>query len=129
NSVNVSDKTVAGGQGPIELNLLGRTRAPNANAAVLSEALEQLDALLQHPVPGVVARVGQTHVPTYAPLLEQHSRRVFPAKKGGDGLFKGSTEKHGGTSVFLLPTIEVAVPVPARTAKVLADLGGGVGHR
>src|ERR1019366_2161512 len=58
NGVNVTYETVAGTQGPIELNLLGGTRAANLNAAFLGEALKQLDALLQHPVPGVVAGVG-----------------------------------------------------------------------
>src|SRR5208283_679619 len=90
---------------------------------------EQLDALLQHAVPGVVARVGQAHVLAQAPLLEQHSRRVFTAKQGGNGLLEGSTKEHGGASVFLLPAVEVAVPVTAGAAKVLADLGVGVGHR
>src|SRR5208283_5059447 len=129
NGVDVSYKIVAGRQGPIELNLLGGTRTANANAAVLGESLEQLDALLQHAVPGVVARVGQTHILAHAPLLEQHSRRVFTAKKGGDGLFEGSAKKHGGARVFFLPSVEVTVPVTARTAKVLADLGVGIGHR
>jgi hypothetical protein len=87
------------------------------------------DALLQHAVPGVVARVGETHVLAHAPLLEQHSRRVFTAKKGGDGLFECSAEEHGGARVFLLPSIKVAVSVTARAAKVLTDLGVGVGHR
>src|SRR5208337_4777754 len=54
---------------------------------------------------------------------------VFPAKKGGDGLFERSAKEHGGARVFLLPTIKVAVPVTARAAKVLADLGVGVDHR
>src|ERR1039458_1913478 len=84
---------------------------------------------MQHPVPGVVAGVGQTHVLAYAPLFEQHSRRVFTAKKGGDGLLEGLAEKHGGTSVLLLASVEVAVPVAARAAEVLANLGVGVGHR
>jgi hypothetical protein len=61
-------------------------------------------------------------------LLEQHSGRVFTTKKGADGLFEGSAEKHGGTRVLLLPTVEIAVPVSARTAKVLADLGVGISH-
>src|ERR1019366_2862104 len=93
------------------------------------ETLQQLDALLQHPVPGVVAGVGQAHVLVHAPLLEQHSRRVFTAKKGGDGLFERSAKQHGGTRVFFLPAIEVAVPVTTRAAKVLADLGVGICHR
>src|ERR1039458_4592150 len=51
------------------------------------------------------------------------------SKKSGNGLFKGSAEKHGGACVFLLPTIKVAVSVTARAAKVLADLGVAVRHQ
>src|SRR5208282_1286562 len=129
NGVHVSYKIVARAECPIELNLLGGTRTANANTAVLSEALEQLDALLQHAVPGVVARVGEAHVLAEAPLFEQHSRRVFTAKKGSDGLFKRSPKKHGGAHVFFLPPVKVAVPVTTWAAKVLADLGVGIGHR
>jgi len=70
--VDIRYKTVAGTKCPIELNLLGGTRAPNANAAFLGEAFKQLGALLQHSIPGVVARVGQAHVLAQSPLLEQH---------------------------------------------------------
>ncbi len=129
NRVNIGNKVVAGAESPLELNLLGRTRLPNLNAGVLGKALKQLDALLQHAVPGVIAGVGQPHVLAHAPLLEQNSGRVFTAKEGGDGLFERSAKEHGGASVFLLPSVEVAVPVTARTAEVLADLGVGVGHR
>src|SRR5208282_504956 len=110
NGVDVSYEIVAGTKCPIELNLLGGTRAPNAN-------------------PGVVAGVGQAHVLASSPLLEQHRRRVFAAKKGGQGLFESSAEEHGRARVFLLPTIEVAMPVTSRAAEILADLGVGVGHR
>ena len=64
-----------------------------------------------------------------APVLEEYCRRIFAAKQGGHCLFEGSAEEHGGAGVFLLPSIEVAVPVTARAAQVLADLGVGVGHR
>jgi Transposase DDE domain group 1 len=40
--------------------------------------------LLQHAVPGVIAGVGQAHVLAHAPLLEQHSRRVFTSKESSD---------------------------------------------
>ncbi len=41
NGVDVSHKTVARTECPIELNLLGGTRPPKLNAAVLSEPLKQ----------------------------------------------------------------------------------------
>src|SRR5437588_7179173 len=104
-------------------------RLADANAIVLSKALKQLDPLLQHAIPCVVARVGQVHVFTRAPLLEENSPRVFVTKKGSNGLFEGSAKEHGSAGIFLLPTVEVAVPVTARARKILADLSVGVGHR
>jgi hypothetical protein len=97
-------------------------RLTDANAIVLSKALKQLDALLQHAIPRVIARVGQVHVFAQAPLLEENGRRVFVAKKGGDGLFEGTAKEHGSAGIFFLPTIQIAVPVTARTAEVRADL-------
>src|SRR6267154_3861223 len=103
-------------------------RLTDANAIVLGKALKQLDALLQHAIPCVVARVGQVHVFAQAPLLVENSRRVFVAKKGSNGLFEGSAKEHGSARIFLLPTIQVPVPVTARAAEVLTNLRIGVGH-
>src|SRR6266853_2880339 len=103
-------------------------RLTDANPSVLRKALKQLNALLQHPIPRVIARVGQVHVFAQGPLLEEDSRRVFVAKKGSNGLFEGSAKEHGSAGIFFLPTIEIAVPVAARAAEILADLGVGVGR-
>src|SRR5437660_166516 len=104
-------------------------RLTDANPIVLSKALKQLDPLLQHATPCVIARVGQVHVFARAPLLEENSRRVFVAKKGSNGLFEGSAKQHRRTCVFLLPTVQITVPILARTTQVLADLGVGIVHR
>src|SRR6266481_2099053 len=100
-------------------------RLTDANAIVLSKALKQLNALLEHAIPCVVARVGQVHIFAQAPLLEEDSRRVFVLKKGSNGLFEGSAKEHGSAGIFFLPTIEIAVPVTARAAEILADLSVG----
>src|SRR6266853_3372826 len=97
-------------------------RLTDANAIVLSKALKQLNALLQHPIPRVLARVGQVHVFAHAPLLEENGRRVFVTKKGSNGLFEGTAKEHGSAGIFFLPTVEVAVSVTARAAEVGADL-------
>src|ERR1700687_5674055 len=97
-------------------------RLTDANPIVPSKALEQLNSLLQHAIPGVIARISEAHFLAHAPLLEENSRRVFVAKKGSNGLFEGSAKEHGSAGIFLLPTIEIAVPVTARAAEVGADL-------
>ena len=97
-SGKVSDEVIAGIHPPRELDLLVRTRSGNANRAVLGEALEQLDALSQHAVPRVNARVAETHFLAGSPLFEQDSRWVLASKKGRDGLFERSSEKHSSAS-------------------------------
>ncbi len=127
--IDVSYEIISRSELAIELDLLVRSRPMNANATVLGKAVEQLDALLQHVVPGVMAGVGQVHVFAQTPLLKEHSGRIFPAEERGDGLFKGAAEKHGRAGIFFLPGVKVAVPVAARAAQILADLGIGVGHQ
>src|ERR1039458_9056885 len=101
----------------------------NLNAPILGETLEQLNALLEHVVPGVVARVGQLQVLTWRPLLKQDSRRIFVAEQSRHRLFEAAAEKHGGAGVFFLPAIEIAVAITARAGQVLGDLGVAVVHR
>ncbi len=113
----IGDKAVARAERASELDLLAGYRAPNPNAPVLNESLQQLNALLQHAVPGVVAGVGQTHVLARGPLLEQHSRWVFMAEEGSHGLFEGTTKEHGGARVFLLPAVEIAMAITARAGR------------
>src|SRR5258708_5917681 len=50
-------------------------------------------------------------------------------KHGTQSSFEGATEQHRCTSVFLLPAIEIAMPIAPRAGKVLADLGVAVGHQ
>src|SRR6267143_1068171 len=47
---------------------------------------------------------------------------VCPAKVGPEGLLKAPAEGHGGTSLFFLPAVEVAVAIAAWAAKILANL-------
>src|SRR5664280_523877 len=53
--IDEGDKAVARTQGTCESDLLMAVGLANLDAAVLDEALEQLNALLEHVVPGVVA--------------------------------------------------------------------------
>src|SRR5438105_12349885 len=63
------------------------------------------------------------------PLLKQGRRRVLVEKVGGQCAFKGAAEEHGCPRVFLLPAIQIAMTVAARTGQVLADLSIAVDHQ
>src|ERR1019366_6221735 len=103
-------------------------RLVNLDAPVLHEALEQLNALLKHVVPGVVARVRQLQVLTRCPLLKQNGRWIFATEQSRHRLFEAAAEEHGGANILLLPAIEVAMAVTARAGQVLGDLGVAVVH-
>src|ERR1019366_8594206 len=107
--VDEGDKLVARTQRAGESDLLMAVRLVNLDAPVLGEALEQLNALLEHVVPGVVSRVGQFQVLARCPLLEQDGRWVFVAEQSRHRLLEAAAEEHGSAGVFFLPAIEVAM--------------------
>src|ERR1019366_4343982 len=127
--IDKGDKAVARTQRARESDLLMAVWLVNLNPAVLDETLEQLNALLQHVVPGVVSGVGQLQVLTRCPLLKQDCRWIFATEQSRHRLLEAAAEKHGGANVFLLPAIEIAMPVTARAGQVLGDLGVAVIHR
>ena len=51
--VNIGDEVILPGQWPLELDLQVALRLANTDAVVLAEPVQELDALLQHPVPAV----------------------------------------------------------------------------
>ena len=63
------------------------------------------------------------------PFAKQHRSGVVSAEVGGQSLLKGATEQHRRPGVFLFPAVQVAIPVAARAAEVLADLGVAVDHQ
>ena len=65
---------------------------------------------------------------TGRPFGEQDCSGIFPAKIGAQSLFEGAAEEHRRTGIFLLPAIEIAMPIAPRAGEVLADLGVAVGH-
>src|ERR1019366_6096932 len=128
-SIDEGDKAVARTQRAGESNLLMAVGLVNLDAPVLGEALQQLNALLEHVVPGVVARVGQPEVLAWRPLLEQYCCWVFVTEQSCHRLLEAAAEQHGGPGVFLLPAIEIAMAITARTGQVLGNLGVAVIHR
>src|SRR5205807_7769735 len=114
---------------PYKLDLQVAAGLANADAILLAEAVEQLNALLEHAVPAVAMRVFELLILTEFPFLKQGSRRVLPEKVGGQSPFKGATEEHGGPGVFFLPAIEIAMTVESGAGQVLDDLGIAVHHQ
>ena len=100
----------------------------NADPILLAEALEQLDALLEHAVPGIAMRVLQWLTPIERPFLKQGSGRILMQEIGRQSTLKGAPEEHGRLAVLLLPAIEIAMPVAPWAGEVLADLGVAVDH-
>src|SRR5207245_9681494 len=79
--------------------------------------------------PAIAMRVLRRLILIRLPLLEQGRRRVLLEKVRGQWSFKGAAEEHGCPRVFLLPAIQIAMTVAARTGQVLADLGIAVDHQ
>src|SRR3984885_2505457 len=63
------------------------------------------------------------------PFSKEDGCSVLAQEVRGQSLFEGASEKHGCTSVFLLPAIEVTMTIATWTGQVLTDLGVAVGHQ
>src|SRR5207237_6369311 len=126
--IDVRHELVLAGKRSYKLDLQVAPGLANAHAILLAEAVEQLNALLEHAVPAVAMRVFELLILTELPFLKQGSRRVLPEKVGGQSPFKGAPEEHGCPGVFFLPAIQITMTVAARTGQVLAYLGVAVHH-
>jgi hypothetical protein len=127
--VDVSDEVIFLGHRSNEFDLQVAAGLPNTNAIILAKAIQELNALLQHAVPGVAVRVLQALVLASSPFTEQDRSRVFAKEVSSERLFKSATEEHGGPRVLLLPAVEVAMAIASGTDEVGTDLRIGVGHR
>ncbi len=99
------------------------------DAIVLAEPGQQQDALLEHAIPGIPVGVVQVLALAGRPFRKQGGSGILTPKQGGQRLFEGAPEQHRRAGIFLLPAIEVAIAIPPRAGKVLADLGVAVGHQ
>src|ERR1700685_282371 len=104
-------------------------RLADANAVVLAESVQKLNALLQHAIPGVALQVVQALVLTSAPFVKQSSCSIFAQEISSECAFKCAPKEHGGACIFFLPGIEVTVAITPRAGQVLADLRVAVGHQ
>jgi|SRR4029077_78286 len=78
--VHVGNEVVSSVERPCELDLQVLQGLANTNAVVLCKALEKLDPLLQHAIPGFAIGVLERTVPVKSPFCEQHGCRVLPTK-------------------------------------------------
>src|SRR5439155_19252959 len=127
--IDVGHELVLAGKRPHKLDLQIAAGLANAHAIFLAEAVEQLDALLEHAIPGIAMRVLELLILIELPFLKQGSRRILAQEIGGKSPFKGAPKKHGCPGVFLLPTIEMAMTVAARADEILAGLGVAINHQ
>src|SRR5581483_1255745 len=128
-SIDEGHKAVTRGQRACKADLLLAVRLVNLHAPVLGKALQQLNALPKHVVPGVVTRVAQLQVLTRCPLFKQNSCRILVTEQSGHRLLEAAPEQHGGPNISLLPAIHITVTVPPRAGQILRNLGVAVGHR
>src|SRR2546425_7095658 len=93
--IDVRHELVLAGERPHKLDLQVVPGLANAHAILLAEAVEQLNALLEHAIPGIALRVLELLILIELPFLKQHSRRVLPQKEGGQSAFESAPEEHG----------------------------------
>src|SRR5205823_2031256 len=74
--IDVRHELVLARKRPDKLELQVAAGLTNADAIVLAEAIEQLNALLEHAVPGIPMRVLELLIVAELPFLKQHSRRA-----------------------------------------------------
>src|SRR5207247_4200051 len=94
NGIDEGDELVLAGKRPYKLDLQVAAGLANAHAIVLTEAVEQLNALLEHAIPAIAMRVFQLLILIELPFLKQGSRRVLAQKEGGHSPCKGASEQH-----------------------------------
>src|SRR5207249_2595506 len=94
--IDVSDEFVLSRKRPHKLDLQIAAGLANEDAIFLAEAVEQLDALLEHVVPCIATRVLQWLISIQRPFFKQGNCRILPQEVRCQSTFKGAPEEHGG---------------------------------
>src|SRR6266516_563898 len=76
NGIDEGDELIRCRQLPRKFDLHIAPRLRNANPVILAKAIEQLDSLLEHAVPGVAVRVLELLILIELPFLKHGSGRV-----------------------------------------------------
>jgi hypothetical protein len=100
----------------------------NAHAILLGEPLEQVDSLVEQAIPRFSLFVRKGSISKSAPFLEEGCTAILFAKQGGQSSFKAPAKNHRRPRLLFLPSIQIPVPVAARAAKEVADLGVAKNH-
>src|SRR5207245_7457445 len=116
-SIDEGDELIRCRQLPRKFDLQIAPRLRNANPVILAEAIEQLDSLLEHAVPGVAVRVLELLILIELPFLKHGSGCVLPKKEGGQSAFKGASEQHGCPAVLFLPAIQITMTIAPRQVR------------
>src|SRR6266849_5614526 len=87
-----------------------------------------MDPLVEEAVPGLSFAEFKRSIAVGFPLLEKHSSAVLFTKVGTQSFFKAATEDHRCPCLFFSPTIQIAVAIAARAAKILANLRVAIDH-
>src|SRR3990172_4911604 len=93
------------------------------------QGLEQLNALMEHPVPAIPIRVFEWSFPVDRPLLRPDEGAVLAEEESRQGLLKAATEQGTGSSFFLPPAVEIPIAVQAGAAQVVIELCEAIRHR
>ena len=126
--IHIGYEVIASWERTRKLDLQVAPGLANADATVLTEAVEQLQALLQHAVPAVPLGVVQRLILINGPFSMESGGCIFTPEICSQCLLEGSAEEHGCAGVFLLPTIQIAMTIATWAGQILADLGIAVGH-
>src|SRR5258707_9440064 len=95
----------------------------------MREPLQQMDSLMYEPIPSLSLLEFEGRFTISIPFLEQHSAAILFAEVRSQSILKAAPKSHGRASFLVTPAIEVAIPVAARAAEVLADLRVAIYHR
>src|ERR1700740_2118562 len=93
---------------------------------------------MHQAVPGFTPLVFEGSISESAPFPKKGGPHIFFPKKGGhtifllkkscESLLKAPAKNHSCTSLLLPPSIEIAVAIAARAAKVVVNLRVAKGH-
>src|SRR5947209_10480378 len=92
--IDIGDEVSARWQAAGELDLQVAPGIADRDAAILDKALEQVDAFMQHRVPGIPAGVIENEIAVPGPFIEQRLTTVLAPEEGAYSRFKSPPEEH-----------------------------------
>src|ERR1700674_2079327 len=87
-----------------------------------------MDSLVKESIPGLPLFIFKRNIAVRIPFLEKHRSAILLTKVGTESFFKAATEDHRRPGLLFPPSIQRAVTVTARAAKILANLRVAIDH-